>query len=60
MVIRDLNLDDLSEITLLATEDKLEWKNSGTDLIVAMPEFDPGKFSEEDRYAFVFKISGIE
>lgn len=57
MVIRDLNLTGSSEITLLATGEKLKWENRGGNLVVSMPEFNPLKYSEEDYYAFVFKIT---
>ena len=60
LVVRDLNLDDSSEITLLATKEKLNWKNSGDDLVISMPLFDPKNFTEEDYYAFAFKITNVK
>lgn len=59
LTIRGLNAGDDSEVTLLATGQKLEWKNEGGDLIVTLPVYDPqtmGKSSD----AYAYKITGIK
>ena len=47
-----------TEVTLLATGETLQWKNSGDDLVIALPDYDPNKFTTESAYAYAFKITG--
>ena len=56
-IVKDLELNRDQKITLLATGEQLKWKQSGKNLIVISPEYQPNKMKETDTYAFVFKIT---
>jgi alpha-L-fucosidase len=47
----------LSEVTFLATKEKLKAENVGGNLVVTLPEFNPNKI--KSQYAYAIKISGI-
>lgn len=54
-VVRDLFLAHETTIELLATKQKLNWKQTGTDIEIIFPEFDPEKI--KDRNPYVLKIN---
>ncbi len=56
MVIRDLELDKNDKIKFLATSEELNWEQSGKDVLVKMPAYQPNKMKDSDSYAYVFKI----
>ena len=60
LIIKDIKLNKRSIITLLATGQKLTYVKSGNNILVSLPEFDPGHFNETDYYAFAFKITDVK
>jgi alpha-L-fucosidase len=42
---------------LLATGEKLHYQNSGKNVVIDLPEYDPNHYKPEDHYAYVFKIT---
>lgn len=57
MVITDLSLVIGTKITLLATGEQLSWHQSGEDIIVEMPAYQPNKMKVSDSYAYAFSIA---
>ena len=53
--IHDLFVNTGTSIELLESHTMLKWKQSGNDLIIEMPSFDPNKI--KGQYAYVLKIS---
>ncbi len=58
LAIKDFKPKSGTKVTLLATGENVSWKQSGPDMILTIPEFSPNTMIPEDRYAYVFKISG--
>ena len=57
MRIKDFKPKNEAKINLLASGQDLKWHQEGSDVVVELPNFDPGNFESEDKYAYVFKIS---
>ncbi len=57
MIVKNLRLSKQTEIKFLASGEVLKWKNSGEDVIIEMPLYQPNIMKETDNYAFVFKIT---
>ncbi len=57
ILVKDLKLIKDQKITFLATGEQLKWKQAGNNLIITMPEYQPNKLKDTDKYAFIFKIS---
>jgi len=57
LIIKNLKATKETSITLLATNEVLKWTQSGDDLVVEMPEFQPNKMAQENNYAFALKIT---
>lgn len=57
LVINDLKLPEKSKIIFLATGAELKWQQSGNDIKITMPMYNPNKIPEELTYAYVFKIT---
>lgn len=57
--IRDVQAAADSEVSLLATGQKLKWKNADGHLIIEMPEFTPNHFTPESMYAYALRITKI-
>lgn len=58
MLIRDVDLPSDCHITWLATGKRLSWRQSGQDVEVTMPPFDPNKLNLTDHAAYVFRLEG--
>ncbi|MEZ4775126.1 MAG: alpha-L-fucosidase [Bacteroidia bacterium] len=56
MIIKDYHPKPNATVTLLATGQKLNWKNRGKDMVIMLPEFDPNRLKPEMQYAYAFKI----
>lgn len=54
-VVRDLFLNPTTTIELLATKQKLNWEQTGNDIVIIFPEYDPEKI--KNRNAYVLKIN---
>lgn len=59
LLIKGLNLSVNGQVTLLAGNRALSWRNAGDNLEVALPEFDPEQFQPEHMYAYAFKVRGV-
>lgn len=57
LTIKDLKISKDTEISFLATGEILKWENSGKDIIIEIPEYQPNKMKASDNYAYAFKIS---
>lgn len=55
LIVKNLNLPGHAVVTLLATGQKLSWKNNSSDLEITVPPFDPHKIKITDAY--VIKIA---
>lgn len=60
LVINDLQATKNTEITLLATGQKLDWVNREGNLVIEMPDYNPNNFTPELTYAYVFRITDVE
>lgn len=54
LTLRNLRFPAGTEVTLLATKDKLRWENIGEDVVISLPEYQPARMKESA--AFVVKI----
>ena len=57
LTIRKFSPTKNSTVILLATGEVLQWHMEGKNMVIVMPPFDINKITEEDYYAWVFKIS---
>jgi alpha-L-fucosidase len=57
-VVHDLQLKPDAKIELLETHQVLPWKQTGSDVEVAFPDFDPGKIKSQYAYVLKFYNSG--
>ena len=55
--INDFTPNKGTKVTLLATGEKVLWHQSGPNMVLEMPVFNPNKIREGSAYAYVFKIS---
>ncbi|HKK68874.1 MAG TPA: alpha-L-fucosidase, partial [Bacteroidales bacterium] len=60
LLIKNLNLNNTSQVQMIATGEQLQWKNRGADLQIQIPSYDPEIFRDESDYAYVFKIIGVK
>jgi hypothetical protein len=54
-----VNAGSDSEVVLLATGQKLQWKNEGNDLIISLPDYAP-QAMPKTNYAYTIKITNID
>ena len=47
------------EVTLLGYDGALKWENRGKDIIVRLPDYDPGRFGGDKGLAYAFKFTGL-
>ena len=59
LIIRGVRAGKGSRVTWLATGQTLKWKNTGENLVIALPEFDPNALPPELQYAYVFRIDRV-
>jgi alpha-L-fucosidase len=59
LIIKNLKLNKDSAIFLLATGEKLRYQNSGKNVVIDLPEYDPNHYKPEDHYAYVLKITNV-
>jgi alpha-L-fucosidase len=57
IVLKDLKLSPTNKVTLLQTQQNLNWKQLGANVEVQLPEFNPAKMKTGEAY--VLKIAGI-
>jgi len=57
--LREVPAPKGASVTLLGAGRELAWRRQGKDLIIELPAYDPGWFSEEEAYAYVVKLSGL-
>jgi len=57
LTIKNLNLESDATINLLATGEELSFQNSGNNILINLPDFNPSLYQPEDQYAYVFKIT---
>jgi alpha-L-fucosidase len=57
MIVKGIELAKESQITLLATGEKLAWKQSGKNVVISIPMYQPNKMKNTDSYAYAFKMS---
>jgi alpha-L-fucosidase len=55
--IRDISLPGAASAELMDTHERLAWKQSGKDVTVELPSFDPSKMTSQ--YAYVIKIHNV-
>ena len=55
--LRGVRAGDETEVTLLATDATLPWRQEGKDLVVAVPGFDLNAMA--NHHAYVFRLSHI-
>ncbi|MDO5977373.1 alpha-L-fucosidase [Flavivirga spongiicola] len=55
--IRKFKPSKKAKVTLLATGEALQWRMEGRNMIIDMPAFNPNRVTEEDYYAWAFKIT---
>ena len=56
-ILKYITLPNETNIELLETHQQLKWKQTGSNIEITLPEFDPNKI--KSQYAFVVKITGI-
>ncbi len=54
LVVKDFHLPQNATATLLANGKQLPWKNTGENVEVTVPEFDPNMMEESDAYVIQF------
>lgn len=57
VVIKDFKPKKNAKVILLATGEEVLWKQSGKNMLIEMPSYNPNRLTSEDNYAYVFKIS---
>ena len=57
LTIRKFKPSKNAKVTLLATGEELQWHIEGKNMVIEMPAFNPNKVTEEDYYAWAFKIT---
>ena len=57
MIVKGIELAKESQITLLATGEKLAWKQSGKNVVISIPMYQPNKMKNTDSYAYAFKMT---
>jgi alpha-L-fucosidase len=55
LIIKDFNANEGTKIILLATNAGCSWENTGNNLEIALPDYDPN-LPAENNYAYVLKI----
>ena len=55
-LIKDLSLTKKAQLTLLANDQALSWRQKGKDVEVSLPSLDPSEWPETHRYAYVIRI----
>jgi alpha-L-fucosidase len=58
LILKDITPGSDTEVIHLGTKEELTWKADGNNLVITIPDFDTNKI--KDRYAYVFRLSGIE
>lgn len=57
LVIRDCAPEASATVTLLASGERLPWRQNGPDLVVDLSSQDPEGFGPADGYTYVFRIN---
>ncbi len=57
VIIRNFKLPKNGKISLLATGEELIGMQSGENVIIKMPDYQPNKMKETDNYAYAIKIN---
>jgi alpha-L-fucosidase len=57
LILKDLTLPPGTEITFLATKEKLRWERAANGTSISLPEYDPNKI--KSPHAFVVKIANF-
>ncbi len=57
LVVKGVQAGNNSVVRLLATGAALKWRNDNNNIVIEMPEYDPGLFNAEQTYAYVFMIT---
>lgn len=58
LLIKDLSIPQGTDIRLLSMEEKLIWKQSGEDIDISLPEYNPEKFKAPYAYAVRIRNAG--
>jgi len=57
LILKDILLPSETKISFLSTKEYLQWKQSGTNVEISLPEYDPNKI--RSPYAFAVKIENF-
>ncbi len=59
LVLKGLTAEAGARVSLLGDGRGLAWRNAGGNVLIELPDYDPGAFAPEHQYAYVFKIDGF-
>jgi alpha-L-fucosidase len=56
IILKDMQIPGGTVISFLSTKENMQWQQQGNNVVVSLPDYDPGKIKAP--YAYVLKISG--
>jgi alpha-L-fucosidase len=57
LIVKGVELNEKSRISLLATGEELNWEQLGGNIVIAMPEYKPNQLKNTDIHAYAFKMT---